>query len=87
MAAPSPWAVNKSYYPIFGISCRIRGGFNYALTNDVWDNMITTIVDPATLVKGSTRRKKETNGQVKKRSGDDIDKFQMSLFDVEGFNE
>ena len=79
--------VNKSYYPIFGISCRIRGGFNYALTNDVWDNMITTIVDPATLVKGSARRKKETNRQVKKRSGDDIDKFQMSLFDVEGFNE
>lgn len=79
--------VNKSYYPIFGISCRIRGGFNYALTNDVWDNMITTIVDPATLVKGSVRRKKEINGQVKKNSGDDIDKFQMSLFDVEGFDE
>lgn len=80
--------VNKSYYPIFGISCRIRGGYNYALTNEVWDEMITTIVDPAMLVKTPTRRKKGIKVDVQKRqSEDDVDKFQMTLFDMEGFDE
>ena len=49
--------INKLYYPIFNISCRIRGGYNLALTDEIWNNIIISSVDPATLIPSKRKQK------------------------------
>lgn len=78
--------INKSYYPIFGISCRIRGGFNFELTNTIWDKMIISMVDPTTVVKSSAKKTHDANKKKEKKSvPSSFD--QLTLFDLEGFYE
>lgn len=78
--------INKSYYPIFGISCRIRGGFNFELTNTIWDKMIISMVDPSTIVKSSAKKTHDANKKKEKKSvPSSFD--QLTLFDLEGFYE
>ena len=43
--------INKLYYPLYNISCRIRGGYNFELSDTVWDEMIVSLVDPMPFVK------------------------------------
>ena len=74
--------VNKSYYPIFGISCRIRGGYNFALTNGLWDEMITSLVDPAIVVKNTNKKLRKDRIPKEKTVIEDTDTKQLTLFDV-----
>ena len=76
--------INKSYYPIFGISCRIRGGFNIELTDTLWDDMITTFIDPAVVVKRNNKRKK-TSGEKGKK--EDSASQQLTFFNLGDFDE
>ena len=59
--------INKLYYPVYNISCRIRGGYNYALTDEAWNSMIITAVDPSTLVP--SKRKINSTKQSNYDSG------------------
>lgn len=82
--------VNKSYYPIFGISCRIRGGFNFALTNEIWDDMITHIVDPVTVVKNNNKESKKAKTSKNiliDTPRANINACQLSLFNMEDSDE
>lgn len=47
--------INKLYYPLYNISCRIRGGFNFELSDTVWDEMIVSLVDPVPFVKTTSK--------------------------------
>ncbi len=49
--------INKLYYPIFNISCRIRGGYNSALTEEIWNSIIISSVDPATLIPSKRKQR------------------------------
>ena len=73
---------------MFGISCRIRGGFNVALSNEIWDEMIVSIVDPASVIK---QKNKKTNTEMasKKKPNKEqgINKLQLTLFDLGDFDE
>ena len=77
--------INKSYYPIFDISCRIRGGFNFELTNSIWDNMIITMIDPASVVKSSKNTHKTKEKRTKQSSLSSFN--QLTLFDSEDYYE
>ena len=80
--------INKSYYPMFGISCRIRGGFNVALSNEIWDEMIVSIVDPASLIKQKNKKTTtELASKKKPKKEQTIDKLQLTLFDLGDFDE
>ena len=80
--------VNKSYYPVFGISCRIRGGFNIELTDALWDGMIVSSVDPASIVKHNSKKEKTKNRKIiEKKPKKSEDSQQLSLFDMEDFDE
>ena len=75
--------INKSYYPVFGISCRIRGGFNINITNELWDDMITTIVDPALVVKSTSKKqRKEISKNKKKEDNQYYNTKQLTFFDL-----
>ena len=78
--------INKSYYPEFGISCRIRGGFNFSITNEIWDNMITSTVDPAIVVKSTSRKTRELAKKkvLQKKQTNDL---QMTFFNMGDSNE
>ena len=77
--------INKSYYPAFGISCRIRGGFNFAVTNSVWDDMITYIVNPTVLVKPSNKKSKKAIKTTTQEPEAAI--VQLNIFDMEDSDE
>ena len=76
--------VNKSYYPVFGISCRIRGGFNIELTDALWDEMIISSVDPASVVKQNNKKEKLKDKKTTQKSDESQ---QLSIFDMEDFDE
>ena len=71
--------INKLYYPVFNISCRIRGGFNYALTDEVWNSIIISYVDPSELI--STTRKKLNEVQTKDCHNQESPYKQYSMWD------
>ena len=58
--------INKIYYPIYNISCRIRGGYNVGLTDELWSEMLIPNADPEIIIKRRTDKKK-----TKKNSNDD----------------
>ena len=45
--------LNMIYYPIFNISPRLRGGFNVALTSNMWNDFLLKTVDPKRYIKSS----------------------------------
>lgn len=67
--------VNKLYYPLYNISCRIRGGFNYRLTSNCWDEIIVKSVEPSKLI-----RLQKKSGLLSKIANDTEDESQMSFF-------
>ncbi len=78
---------NKSYFPVFGISCRIRGGFNFELTNEIWDKMTTSLVDPSSLINSTKKKFKQSNNVPPTKNTLDNKSEQLSLFDWEDSNE
>lgn len=71
--------VNKSYYPIFGISCHIRGGMNVKINNSMWDSMILESVDPAKLIQISSAKKESNSAKD--------NALQITLFDLGNSDE
>lgn len=54
--------MNKIYYPIYNISCRIRGGYNVGLTDELWSEMLIPNADPENIIKrGTDKIKKKRN--------------------------
>ena len=79
--------INKSYYPAYGISCRIRGGYNIELSNEMWYSMTTSLVDPIILNK-KVLKKRKSSGRVKSDiTNSDATMVQMQMFDSEDPNE
>lgn len=71
--------INKIYYPIYSISCRIRGGYNIGLTDELWGEMLIPNIDPESIIKRGTDKLKS------KRNNDDDHMSsqykQISMFD------
>ncbi len=80
--------INKSYYPVFGISCRIRGGFNIGLSNEMWHKMTTSLVEPTTVVRTLSKKKKGKgeNARIADSAGNTMPQ-QLNLFDLEAVHE
>ena len=80
--------INKSYYPVFGISCRIRGGYNIELSNEMWYKMTTSLVEPTTVVRMLSKKSREKGGNTRSiDSAVNAMPQQLNLFDLEAFHE
>lgn len=75
--------INKVFYPIYGISCRFRGGFNYALTEDAWNHMIrTTSEEPEYYIKKKENLAKQTNDLLSRKDEDAQKEQQLTMADI-----
>ncbi len=78
--------INKSYYPAYGISCRIRGGFNVELSNEMWYKMTTSLIDPIVFVRMQSKNNKKNRTHVDAHQTDNSTE-QLHLFDLEVLHE
>ena len=62
--------------------------FNIELTDALWDGMIVSSVDPASIVKHNSKKEKTKNRKIiEKKPKKSEDSQQLSLFDMEDFDE
>ena len=73
---------------MFGISCRIRGGYNIELSNEMWYKMTTSLVEPTTVVRMLSKKSREKGGNTRSiDSAVNAMPQQLNLFDLEAFHE
>ncbi len=76
------YALNKMFAPIFGISYRTRGGFNFVIRTELFEQMLSNSMEAQTIL--SQNRKKRNTDEGKKSSlNSQENPDQMSLFEGE----
>lgn len=76
--------INKIYYPIFNISCRFRGGFNFKVTDEIWDQMIRpAIAEPESYITKKKTKDKASEPSITSNPSveEATTNIQLSMFD------
>lgn len=58
--------LNRLLAPIFGISYRTRGGYNFVITTDVFERMLSNSMDATTIIS-QNKKKKPGKGNTQDR--------------------
>ncbi len=75
--------LNRIYAPIFGISYRTRGGYNFIVSTDLFEELLNAILEPNKIESWKTTApKRQLNVSAKKQNDADSDPAQITLFEV-----
>lgn len=74
------YALNKMFAPIFGISYRTRGGYNFVIKTDVFEQMLSNSMD-AQIILNQNKKKHDGSEKQKHLTKNQDISGQMSLFE------
>lgn len=76
------YCLNRIFSPIFGISFRTRGGYNFVMNTTLFESLLKESWEAEKIKSWKDKGKENTKKNKPSKGTDDIDPNQMSMFEV-----